>query len=193
MDRALTEQLVKGVISKDAAKEKLLYDSFATEVEFLVKLKIGQTNPDWRDLVQDIFVAFFQRIRDNQYDPHRGTLGAFLQSTIKFKIMDYIKSPRFSRRNAYDDLDGVPLEAPDPDPQRTAEAKQLSAAIGRAVQELDEPYKKILYLIVYKQYKVSDVSRLLGLSQQRISNMKSYALSMLKKKLVNDKDFLELL
>lgn len=77
MDQNQVDHLIKKIIAGDAEAEQELYNSFKQEVEFIIKLKIGKTNPDWKDLHQEIFAAFFQRIRDEQYDPARGTLGAF--------------------------------------------------------------------------------------------------------------------
>ena len=183
MDQNQIDHLIKKIIVGDAEAEQELYNSFKQEVEFIIKLKIGKTNPDWKDLHQEIFAAFFQRIRDGQYDPARGTLGAFLQSTIKYKILDYAKSPAFKRRHDYDDIEALKLETQNGNPSDNFIDNEERELLKQAITELDEPYKEVLFLSIYKQLKVNEIANKLGLSEQKVSNLKSYALTLLKKKL----------
>ena len=183
MDQNQIDHLIKKIIAGDAEAEQELYNSFKQEVEFIIKLKIGKTNPDWKDLHQEIFAAFFQRISDGQYDSTMGTLGAFLQSTIKYKIMDYMKSPAFKKRQNYCAIDDLKLETQNGNPSDNFIDNEERELLKQAITELDEPYKQILFFSIYKQLKVKEISEKLGLSEQKVSNLKSYALTLLKKKL----------
>lgn len=55
--------------------------------------------------------------------------------------------------------------------------------LKQAITDLEEPYKEVLFLSVYQQLKVNEIANKLGLSEQKVSNLKSYALTLLKKKL----------
>jgi len=184
MQQANLIKLANRVVKGDALAENQLYHYFKDEVEFLVKLKIGKNNPDWEDLCQEIFIAFFQRTRDDQYDSTKGTLGAFLQSTIKFKIMDYKKSPGYKRRHEYEDIAEIDVENSRNYPEQEFEDKQAKQILKDSIIQLAEPYKEILFLLVYKQLKVKEVSKKLNISEQKVSNLKSYALSLLKKQMI---------
>ena len=186
MDQEKAENLVKNIIAGEEAAEKELFSSFKDEVAFLIKLKIGKNNPDWEDLRQEIFIAFFQRIRDGKYDSNKGSLGAFLQSIIKFKILDYKKSPAYKRRQNYNDITEIELENPRKNPEQELQDKQELELLKEAIINLDEQYKEILFLSIYKQLKVKEISKKLGIPGQKVSNLKSYALTLLKNQLTNN-------
>jgi len=183
MDQKKVDRIIKKIFKQDSSAEKELFEYFKNEVGFLVKIKIGKNNPDWEDLRQDIFIAFFQRIRDNHYDSSKGTIGAFLQSTINFKIKDYQKSPAYKRRYDYDDITEMNLKAKNGNPEDKFADEQERIMLKKAISELEEPYKEVLFLSIYQQFKVKEISKKLGISEQRVSNLKSYALTLLKKKL----------
>jgi RNA polymerase sigma factor (sigma-70 family) len=185
MDKSTTERLVTGILRGDKTAERELFDYFKDEVEFLVKLKIGKNNPDWEDVRQEIFISFFQRIRDDQYDKNKGTLGAFLQSSIKYKILDYRKSPHYQRRHEYDDIEDGGIKKKKNNPEEALEDKQEKQLLKQTIMQLNEPYKKILFLSIYKQLKVKEISKKLNLPEQKISNLKSYALNLLEIKIKN--------
>lgn len=185
MEQEDANKLVAKIIAGDALAEEELFDYFKDEVAFLVKWKIGKNNPDWEDLRQEIFIAFFQRLREGQYDSRKGTLGAFLQSTLKFKIMDYRKSPAFIRRHEYDDIPETGMEDTAKNPEEKFAEAQEKQILKKAIAELDEPYKEILFLSIYEQLKVREISKRKGLPEQKVSNLKSYALNLLKEKFRN--------
>ena len=85
MEQAKVNNLANRIAEGDVAAEKQLYNYFKDEVEFLIRLKIGKNSPDWEDLRQEIFIAFFQRIKKNQYDSTKGTLGAFIRRVLSIK------------------------------------------------------------------------------------------------------------
>lgn len=189
MDQSRVNELVKGIIAKNAKAEKELYNSFKDQVTFFVRLKIGNNNPDWQDVLQDIFISFFQRIRNGDYKNSKGTIGAFLQNTMKFKILDYLKSPINKKRSQFTNLDNVTLDNPAADPEEHVIKEQRKEALKKAIISLKEPYKQILYLIIYNQFGINEVAKKLGLSEQKVSNLKSYATSMIKRKLEKNKEF----
>lgn len=186
MDQEKADNLVKRIIAGEEAAEKELFNSFKDEVAFLIKLKIGKNNPDWEDLHQEIFIAFFQRIKDSKYDSNKGSVGAFLQSIIKFKIMDYKKSPTYRRRHDYDDIAEIELKNSKKIPDEEFDAKHQKQMLKKAIIKLDEPYKEIFFLSIYKQLRVKEISEKLGIPEQKVSNLKSYALTLLKNQLTKN-------
>ena len=54
-----------------------------------------------------------------------------------------------------------------------------------AIIQLAEPYKEILFLSIYKQLKVKEICKKMGVSEQKVSNLKSYALTLLKKQMLS--------
>ena len=70
-------------------------------------------------------------------------------------------------------------------PEQEFEDKQARKILKDSIIQLNEPYKEILFLLIYKQLKVKEISKKLDMSEQKVSNLKSYALSLLKKQMIS--------
>jgi RNA polymerase sigma-70 factor, ECF subfamily len=188
MDYLYSIELVERIFNGDAAAEQELFDLFADQIQYFVRRKIGFSNPDWQDIQQEIFISFFNRIREQQYDPQKGSLAAFLQTTIQYKVLDYYKNPVV--KIAHDPIEQHQntLMATDPRPDVAIENIQRRHIIQSAVATLPPKYKKILYLAVYKQIRIQEIAQMLGCSEQKVSNLKSYAITLLKRKLKTFED-----
>jgi RNA polymerase sigma-70 factor (ECF subfamily) len=173
-------QLVAQILAGDRRAEQELIAAYDEEITAIIKWRIGKNNPDWEDLKQEILAEFVLRLKAGQYDAHKGTLGAFLHSTLKFKIKDYRKSAAVQRRSRYDDIAQVNVEDEGNNPEEVLMENEERELLTKAIQNLHEPYKKILQLAVYQQLSVQEISKQLGLPTQKISNLKSYALTLLK-------------
>jgi RNA polymerase sigma factor (sigma-70 family) len=183
MDQDAALKLVVAIVRGDVQAEKGFFEGFRNEVEFFVRLKIGRHNPDWQDLQQEIFADLFKRIRNGEYDHRRGRVGAFVQSTVKFKTLDYLKSRHFRERRQPREL---------PEYGGTEADEELIDQVVRAeemrnfeviIQKLPEPHRTILVDYFFKSLKIHEIAARLNLEEQKISNYKSYALSLIKKKL----------
>lgn len=183
MDQAKTNKLVAGIIAGDTACENEILKIFGKQVEWLVKRGVGCENPDWEDVFQNIFIDFFQRIRDDQFDPSKGTLGAFLQSTIHYKIMDYLKSPHHKRKKLYVNVDNIVLENPQKNPQKLLEEKEFIQNVKTAIASLKEPEKTFLYLKYFKGFTYDEISKEMGLQKDELYKLNTTALNKLKNKL----------
>lgn len=184
-----SEELIKRIILGEAAAENQLFDLFTDQVGYLVRRKIGWDNPDWEDVHQEIFVAVFARIRSRQFDPAKGCLAGFMQSTIKYKVLDYYKNPWSKKNHEVIEQHQNTLLDSDPDPEAAVMQEQKKCLIQSAVGSLAPKYKTVLYWAVYKQLRIQEVARLLGCSEQKVSNLKSYAITLLKRKLKMFEDF----
>jgi len=179
------EGLVEQVIGGDLPAEKELFSRYQEEVAFFVKRGIGKDNPDCDDLIQEILMDFLMNVRKGRYRHELGTLGAFLYSIIKNKVLDYRKGRHFKNRNTFVTLSPETECSEENSPEQEFITKEQSGLLRRAIGNLDEPYKKILWLYGYKQMKIGEISRELGISEQQVSNYKSYALEKLRKMLNN--------
>ncbi len=188
MDQGALQSLVAAIVRGDAKAERTFFEYFRQEVEFFVRLKIGRHNMDWEDLRQEIFIALFKRMRDGAYDAERGSVGAFIHSTMKFKIMDYLKSRQHHQRTLQRELAVQTLiDADDPE-QRVIHHEQLDYA-ATLLGQLPEPHRSILADYYVQGLPVHEIAAKQGLTAQKVSNYKSYALSLLQIKCKKTKYF----
>jgi RNA polymerase sigma factor (sigma-70 family) len=184
MDNERARTLIEGIVSGDPEAEKAFFAGFREEVEFFVKLKIGKRNKDWQDLQQEIFIALFRRIRAGDYDHRKGSVGAFIHSTMKFKIMDYLKS-RYHRSQAlHSELTETHPCPSEEDPVALLINAEQITLFDQALKELPEPHRTILVSFFYKGLKIKEIAAEMGLDEQKTSNYKSYALSLLKRRIL---------
>jgi RNA polymerase sigma-70 factor, ECF subfamily len=184
MDNDAAKILIEGIVKGDAEAEKKFFSGFRDEVVFFVKLKIGRGNQDWKDLEQEIFIDLFRRIRAGDYDHRKGSVGAFVQSTTKFKIMDYLKSRHYRARAFQSELTETNTKNQDEDPVALLISAEEIMLFEKALRELPEPYRTILVSFFFKGLKIKEIAAELGLDEQKVSNYKSYALSLIKKRTV---------
>ncbi|MBN1465309.1 sigma-70 family RNA polymerase sigma factor, partial [candidate division KSB1 bacterium] len=176
--------LIERIVAGDLEAENRLFDDFAEQVAFFVRRRIGWDNADWQDVRQEIFVALFARIRAGEYDAGKGSIAAFLHTTIKFKLLDYFKKHRLANT---EQIDLQPsLIDPDPPPDSTLDQKDKKLLIRATVRALPIRYRRVIYLTVYKGLRIQEAAKILGCSEQKVSNLKSYAISLLKRRF---KDF----
>ena len=181
MDNSAARELIAAIMRGDSEAEKLFFDGFRHELFFFIKMRIGMGNPDVMDIAQDIFIDVFRRIRAGEYDHRKGSAGAFVITTAKFKIMDYLKS-RHHRSHA---LKSELIEENIPNPQaqpidRLINAEEIQA-FANMLDRLPQPHRTILIRYFYDGLKIHEIAAELGLDEQRVSNYKSYALTLMKK------------
>jgi len=183
MDNDRAKILITAILQGNTAAEKEFFEGYQREVEFLIKLRIGRANPDLQDLCQTVFIDLFKRIRAGEYDSSKGSPGAFVQSTIKFKIMDYLKSRHYQERKNQTEFNERSAAHPDEGADRRMIHEEEKKAIEKALHALPEPYQTILVLYYYHQLKIKEIAGRLGMPEQKVSNYKSYALTLLSREI----------
>lgn len=183
MDNDKAKILITAILQGDSAAENQFYEGYRHEVEFLVRLRIGRNNPDLPDLCQTVFIDLFKRIRAGDFDSSKGTPGAFVQSTIKFKVLDYLKSRRYQERKTHTSLKERSADNSETSADDRLLHEEETRAIEAAVRTLTQPYQSILLDYFFNQLKVQEIAQRMGLPEQKISNYKSYALTLLSRKL----------
>ncbi|HNR69206.1 MAG TPA: sigma-70 family RNA polymerase sigma factor [bacterium] len=183
MDNDQAKILIAAIMQGDAAAEKMFFKGYWHEVEFLIKLRIGRANPDLQDLCQMVFIDLFKRIRAGEYDSSKGSPGAFVQSTIKFKILDYLKSRHYQERKNHAAFNERSAANPEESADHLLIHEEDKNTIERALHALPEPYQTILIFYYYHQLKIKEIADKLGMPEQKVSNYKSYALTLLAREM----------
>jgi len=185
MDNSAARELIAAIMRGDSEAEKRFFEGFHHELIFFIKMRIGMCNPDAMDLAQDILFDVFRRIRAGEYDHGRGSAGAFIITTAKFKIMDYLKSRHHRSQTLKSELVEENIQNPQAQPiDRLIDAEEMQA-FADLLDRLPQPHQTILIRYFYDGLKIHEIAAELGLDEQRVSNYKSYALTLMKKLVKN--------
>lgn len=187
MDNEKARLLINAIVQGDRAAEQEFYAGYQHEVEFLVRLRIGRNNPDLPDVCQTVFIDIFKRIRAGDFDSRMGSPGAFVQLSIKFKVLDYLKSRQYQEHKTHMALNEKSAANPEESTDQLAIHHEESTLVESALSTLPDPYRTVLVLHFFNQLKISEIASELGLSEQKVSNYKSYALTLLARKLHKSK------
>lgn len=182
-EKKLVEQILKG--NRNAEQE--LFAGFDKKIIRKVRLSIGLSNPDWKDIVSEIQLAVLESLRHGRFDVQRGSsLGSYIYGITMNKIRDYFKQQKKKKRFA---IDSEGMEDPSADEIDDFEQKERSYLLRGLLKGLKLKYKEVLYLRYYKEYSISEISQIINLPPRRVSERINYAVKLLKKECDKNKLF----
>lgn len=148
---------------------------------FLRKKFAGLDQAILDDLAQEVMQAAYEAMRQQRFEARRGArFETFVLQIARHKAVDYLRQRR-RRREAVAPLD---LIADKPvDIEHDVTQSDLLEKVKRAVGLLNERHAKILQLHFYDDLKIKEIARRLGISEQDVSNLKSYALRKVRENL----------
>ncbi|WP_416197400.1 MAG: RNA polymerase sigma-70 factor, ECF subfamily [Sporanaerobacter sp.] len=110
------------------------------------------------DIVQDSFATFFvYRERLKSYN----TSKAYLFSIIHNKAVDYIRK---NKRNVILDINAISTFSP----EEQIIDKERRDSLIKSFNNLNEKYKKVLYLYAFQEMSYKEISQVLGMSLAQV-------------------------
>lgn len=126
------------------------------------------------DLEQEVMQAAHEAAQQQRFEARQGArFETFVLQIARHKAADYLRLRR-RRREAVAQLDLI-QETPVDIESEIAQA-DLAARVKQAVGRLGKRHAEILRLHFYQDLKIKEIARQLGVSEQEVSNLKSYAL-----------------
>lgn len=119
-------------------------------------------HPERDDAFQDTFMAYAQSNKEFEDDEHRK---AWLVTVARNACRDLLRRAE-TRFVSLDEAGEDP--AADDDPSTDAERQEESEALVRALNKLAEPYRIVLYLMYYENYKASEIAEMLGVPENTV-------------------------
>lgn len=145
---------------------------------FLRKKFVDLDRSTLDDFVQEVMQAAYDAARQHRFEARDGArFETFVLQIARHKVADYWRQRR-RRREAVAPAHFI--EASWFDPEVEIARSDLLERIRQAVESLDIRYAQILRMHFYQDFKIKEIARQLGVSEQEVSNLKSYALRKVK-------------
>ncbi len=190
------QALVRRIRNGDPAAVEQFISLFYQRIYRIVFQRLGATpanTEDCQDLTSEIAWDCIAKIQSGGYDPNRGRLAPYIHGIINNSCKNFFKAKKRKRFSAFSDYRG---QGPGGSGQQEIEqrlsllyyqreqevmqSKEMAAAMEQALQELDEKYRKLIYLKYY-----------LNLSYEEISQRENLTVKMVKSRLFDARRKLE--
>lgn len=144
-------------------------------ISFRVRKSLGYWNPDWEDIVAEIFINVIEKIRQRKF---RGesSLGTFIYTITSRRIIDYIRQKK-------KEMKYVPEPSPFPDPNKRVEERERTVLIAQCIKRLKPRYCDILYSYYYGDLTQKEISKIFSISPSRVSQIINRSRHLLRKML----------
>jgi RNA polymerase sigma-70 factor (ECF subfamily) len=142
-------------------------------ISYRVRRSLGFSNPDWEDVVAEIFINVIEKIKSGKF---RGesSIGTFIYTITSRRIIDYIRLKKKRIKFA-------PEPAPPPDPHQSLEKKEDVELITEHIKKLKPIYCDILYSYYYGDLTQKEIAGIFGISTSKVNYLIHHAQKLLRK------------
>lgn len=132
-----------------------------------------------QDITQEIFISLWENRERLSIE---GSLRAYLQGAVKFKVINYFKSSVVKDKHK-EDLQLLIGEEMELSAENKLMIKDLNNEIDAAISVLPEKMRQVFLMSRRQEKTIREISTELGLSAQTVKNQISAALKVLKERL----------
>lgn len=132
-----------------------------------------------QDITQEIFISLWENRERLSIE---GSLRAYLQGAVKFKVINYFKSSVVKDKHK-EDLRLLIGEETELSAENKLMIKDLNKEIDVAISALPEKMRQVFLMSRRQEKTIREISDELGLSAQTVKNQISAALKVLKERL----------
>ena len=157
------ETAYRQYLDGDEAAAQVLVERYGDPLTLYINGMLGDIH-EAEDLMIEAFAQIFAKERPIRAD---GSFKAYLYKTARNLALR-----SRSRHRLFLPLESLPFELPDPKQTdtgllRTEQNRQLYAALGRLKPE----YRETLYLIYFEDLSYREAARVLGRTEQQVTNL----------------------
>lgn len=132
-----------------------------------------------QDITQDIFISLWEKRETIEI---RESLAAYLQGSVKYRVINYFKA-NFTKDRYTEDLLSLMGNISTLHPTNNLSVKEIHKELDQAIAELPERMR-LIFSMSRKQEKSNDeISSELNLSIQTVKNQLTAALKIIRKRL----------
>lgn len=180
-------ELVQRIIDGDCSAENELFIRFGDRIETTVRLRIGVHNEHWKDVTSEVKSTVLHKFREGKFDPQKGELAFYIHGITVNKIKEYYRAQKkdkaIFRNSSPEDIE------PAAEYESKIEDDELKNLMRGLIKSLNVKYQEVIYLKFYEDLSVSQIADKLDLAPRRVSERIHYALKIIQKKCLGDKNF----
>jgi RNA polymerase sigma-70 factor (ECF subfamily) len=162
-DRALLDRL-----PGDPSALATLYDRYGRLVYGIALRSLGNVD-DANDLTQEIFVGLHHQ---NNFDPSRGTLAAYLVTLTRTRAIDQLRFGSRKVRLLRTWWEWTPVGEPQAAPVDLLSLEECATRVRTALDGLSEQERQVIELAYYKGLSHAEIAETLGAP---LGSVKSWA------------------
>lgn len=175
--RAVGATLEDRLLAGDDTALRELFDEFSPMVLGLARRLVG---PDAEDLVQHVFLDAWRS--RHRFDPHRGSLGAWLTGITRFKAIDHWRAS--GRRPSIPSAEAGVHEATEPAVDQVVDQLVLT----RALEKLPAIRREVVELGFYHDLTHPEIAEKLRLPLGTVKSHMRRGLESLNRELVASRE-----
>lgn len=146
------------------------------EALFTTAAKALRSKDDAADLVQDVFLSFWNRRHQLSIT---GSLAAYLQTSIKYKAINYIEK-NITRRDYLALLTDMLVSYQPPDAEFQLQLKELQQVVQSAVEQMPGKMRAVYELSRQQHLSHKEIAERLGISDETVKKHIQHALQLIK-------------
>jgi RNA polymerase sigma-70 factor (family 1) len=139
---------------------------------FCVANKIVEDKEVAKDIIQDVFVNFYQRVSETEIE----NLKAYLFQSVKYRCFMHLRAGKISTRH----LERINQITFSNSVEEEIEARELTNALDQGIATLPEKCREVFYLSRYELLSNKKIAMQLNISQKTVENQISKALKLLR-------------
>ena len=157
-----TKTLISLLERKDNKAYQYLYERYYVSLKALANYYL-RDNVQGEDLVQDVFVRFFECGESVRNE----TVKSFLFTIARNRVIDYV---RCSKKNRMEDIEEYRTEDTGVTVEQAFIVKELSSVLRLQIVKLPKRRREVYRMIEYGERPVSEVAECLGLNRRTVEN-----------------------
>jgi RNA polymerase sigma-70 factor (family 1) len=169
------ETLLSLVAAGDKEAFTMLYRRYWQSL-FTSAAKALRSKTDAADLVQDIFLSIWNRRHELSIT---GSLGAYLQTSVRYKVIKYIEK-NITRRDYLILFSDMLVNYQPPDVESQLQIKELQTAIQSAVDQMPHKMREVYQLSRKHHLSHKEIAESLGISDETVKKHIQHALQIIK-------------
>jgi RNA polymerase sigma-70 factor, ECF subfamily len=138
-----------------------LYDRYVDQTFAYVYRRVGHRQLA-EDLVGDVFLRAYRRLPSFEW---QGVdLGAWIMTIARNRVHDHFRSARFRLERPTAEVRDDPTPSGPDDPERVAVGREMTRALGQALERLADDHREVVELRFIHDLSVADTAAILDRS-----------------------------
>ncbi|MGN7723078.1 RNA polymerase sigma factor [Chitinophaga sp. 22620] len=171
VERELLSRIAQG----DADAFRLLYDRYWKDL-FTLAARMLRGEEEAADVLQDVFLSLWQRRAELDI---QGSLAAYLHSSVRYKVRDYI-AKNITRRDYLALLTDTAVNTLPPSSQLRLELKEVQQAIQATVSKMPARMREAYLLRRGQHLSYAEIAEKMGTSPETARKQVQQALLLIK-------------